>query len=135
EVVKAVRQQEGELAVGLVLAGAREGGGAEERDAAGVAGAAERASLDHEPLWYADRARVPQIRHRRRSPSAMSIPRFGLNRFDPRSVDAFAADVKRAEALGWDAAFQPDSQLRRRDTYVFLAAAAPATEPIPPGPL
>ncbi len=40
----------------------------------------------------------------------MTLPRFGLNRFDARSVDAFAADVRRAEALGWDAAFQPDSQ-------------------------
>ena len=57
----------------------------------------------------------------------MTIPRFGLNRFDARSVDAFAADVARAEQLGWDAAFQPDSQLRRRDTYVLLAAAARAT--------
>jgi 5,10-methylenetetrahydromethanopterin reductase len=57
----------------------------------------------------------------------MTAPRFGLNRFDARSVDAFAADVARAERLGWDAAFQPDSQLRRRDTYVLLAAAARAT--------
>src|SRR2546429_2791204 len=65
----------------------------------------------------------------------MKIPRFGLNRFDARSVDAFAADVKRAEALGWDAAWQPDSQLRRRDTYVLLAAAARATERIMLGPL
>ena len=65
----------------------------------------------------------------------MKIPRFGLNRFDGRSVDAFAADVKRAEALGWDAALQPDSQLRRRDTYVLLAAAARATERITLGPL
>lgn len=63
------------------------------------------------------------------------MPRFGLNRFDARSVDAFAADVRRAEALGWDAAFQPDSQLRRRDTYVLLAAAARATERITLGPL
>jgi 5,10-methylenetetrahydromethanopterin reductase len=62
-------------------------------------------------------------------------PRFGLNRFDARSVDAFAADVRRAETLGWDAAFQPDSQLRRRDTYVLLAAAARATERITLGPL
>ena len=54
-------------------------------------------------------------------------PRFGLNRFDFRSVDAFAADVRRAETLGWDAVFLPDSQLRRRDTYVLLAAAARAT--------
>src|SRR5438874_400197 len=65
----------------------------------------------------------------------MKSPRFGLNRFDARSVDAFAADVKRAEALGWDAAWQPDSQLRRRDTYVLLAAAARATERIMLGPL
>ena len=65
----------------------------------------------------------------------MKIPRFGLNRFDSRSVDTFAADVKRAEALGWDAALQPDSQLRRRDTYVLLAAAARATERIVLGPL
>jgi 5,10-methylenetetrahydromethanopterin reductase len=65
----------------------------------------------------------------------MTVPRFGLNRFDARSVDAFAADVRRAETLGWDAALQPDSQLRRRDTYVLLAAAARATERIVLGPL
>ena len=65
----------------------------------------------------------------------MRVPRFGLNRFDSRSVEAFAADVKRAEALGWDAALQPDSQLRRRDTYVLLSAAARATERITLGPL
>lgn len=65
----------------------------------------------------------------------MGVPRFGLNRFDARSVDAFAADVHRAETLGWDAAFQPDSQLRRRDTYVLLAAAARATERLTLGPL
>jgi len=59
--------------------------------------------------------------------TAGPLPRFGMNRFDARSVDAFAADVRRAEALGWDAAFQPDSQLRRRDPYVLLAAAARAT--------
>ena len=65
----------------------------------------------------------------------MTVPRFGLNRFDARSVDHFAADVRRAEALGWDAAWQPDSQLRRRDTYVLLAAAARATERITLGTL
>jgi 5,10-methylenetetrahydromethanopterin reductase len=62
-------------------------------------------------------------------------PRFGLNRFDARSVDAFAADARRAEALGWDAVLQPDSQLRRRDTYVLLAAAARATQRVTLGPL
>jgi 5,10-methylenetetrahydromethanopterin reductase len=62
-------------------------------------------------------------------------PRFGLNRFDSRSVAAFVADVRRAETLGWDAVFQPDSQLRRRDTYVLLAAAAQATTRLTLGPL
>src|SRR5919197_2952523 len=65
----------------------------------------------------------------------VAVPRFGLNRFDSRSVDAFAADVKRAETLGWDSALQPDSQLRRRDTYVMLAAAARATARITLGTL
>jgi 5,10-methylenetetrahydromethanopterin reductase len=65
----------------------------------------------------------------------MKIPKFGLNRFDSRSVDHFAADVRRAEMLGWDAALQPDSQLRRRDTYVLLAAAARVTERMTLGPL
>src|SRR5262245_12746872 len=63
------------------------------------------------------------------------MPRFGLNRFDARSLDLFAADVRRAEMLGWDAALQPDSQLRRRDTYVLLAAAARATQRIVLGTL
>jgi 5,10-methylenetetrahydromethanopterin reductase len=65
----------------------------------------------------------------------VTLPRFGLNRFDSRSVAAFAADARRAEALGWDAVLQPDSQLRRRDTYVMLAAAAQATERVVLGPL
>jgi len=64
-----------------------------------------------------------------------TLPRFGLNRFDSRSVDHFAADVARAEQLGWDAALQPDSQLRRRDTYVLLAAAARVTQRVTLGPL
>src|SRR5262249_1894218 len=46
-----------------------------------------------------------------------------------------AADVRRAEALGWDAALPHDSQLRRRDAYVLLAAAARVTERIALGPL
>lgn len=65
----------------------------------------------------------------------MSRLRFGLNRFDVSSVDAFAQDVRRAEEHGWDGAFLPDSQLRRRDTYVLLAAAAQATSAITIGPL
>ena len=65
----------------------------------------------------------------------MSVPKFGLNRHDTSSVVAYAADVARAEACGWDAAFIPDSQLRRRDTYVLLAAAAQSTYKIDIGTL
>src|SRR3981189_2508692 len=60
----------------------------------------------------------------------MKIPRFGLNRFEARYGRGEAFAAQRAEALGWDAAFQPDSQLRRRDTYVLMAAAARVTERI-----
>jgi 5,10-methylenetetrahydromethanopterin reductase len=60
----------------------------------------------------------------------MPVPKFGLNRFDGNSIAAFAASVKRAEDLGWDVALWGDSQLRRRDPYVCLAAAAGATERI-----
>jgi len=63
------------------------------------------------------------------------VPAFGLNRFDFRTPDAFALDVARAESLGWDYAFVPDSQLRRHDTYVLLAFAAKTTSTIRLGPL
>lgn len=65
----------------------------------------------------------------------MPIPKFGINRQDAESPSAFAADVARIEALGWDCAWLPDSQLRRRDTYVLLAAAAQATASIQLGTL
>ena len=65
----------------------------------------------------------------------MQIPKFGINRQDAESVERFAADVARLESLGWDCAWLPDSQLRRRDTYVLLAAAAQATESIELGTL
>lgn len=65
----------------------------------------------------------------------MPVPKFGLNRFDNRSVSAFAADVERAESLGWDVAFQNDSALSRGDPYIMLAAAAARTERIQLGPL
>ena len=67
--------------------------------------------------------------------AAMSMPAFGLNRFDFSTPQNFAADVARAEQLGWDYAFVPDSQLRRHDTYVLLAFAAQTTERIRLGPL
>ena len=63
------------------------------------------------------------------------IPKFGLNRHDTSSISAFATDVARAEEVGWDCAFLPDSQLRRRDTYVLLSAAAQSTSEITIGTL
>lgn len=63
------------------------------------------------------------------------VPAFGLNRFDYRSPDAFAVDVQRAEALGWDYAFIPSSPLRRQDPYVMLAFVARATSRMHLGPL
>ena len=65
----------------------------------------------------------------------MQVPRFGINRQDAESAQRFADDVARIESLGWDCAWLPDSQLRRRDTYVLLAAAAQATESIQIGTL
>ena len=52
------------------------------------------------------------------------IPAFGLNRFDYSTPQAFAADVRRAEELGWDYAFIPSSPLLLKDPYVNLAFAA-----------
>ena len=63
------------------------------------------------------------------------IPKFALNRLDTSSISGYAKDISRAENVGWDAAFLPDSQLRRRDTYVLLYVAALATEKIVIGPL
>ncbi|MBG93061.1 MAG: hypothetical protein CL792_03675 [Chloroflexi bacterium] len=65
----------------------------------------------------------------------MKSPAFGLNRFDFSTPSLFAQDVKRAESLGWDYAFVPDSQLRRHDTYVLLASAAVNTSSINLGTL
>jgi 5,10-methylenetetrahydromethanopterin reductase len=57
-------------------------------------------------------------------------PAFGLNRLDFRSPDRFADSARRAEELGWDYAFIPDSELRLRDAYVMMAFAARATSRI-----
>ncbi len=65
----------------------------------------------------------------------MRAPRFGINRQDAESVSRFAADAARIESLGWDCVWLPDSQLRRRDTYVLLAAAAQATDTLSLGTL
>jgi 5,10-methylenetetrahydromethanopterin reductase len=63
------------------------------------------------------------------------LPAFGLNRFDYSSPQAFAADARRAEALGWDYAFIPSSPLLLQDPYVNLAFAAVETSRIRLGPL
>jgi 5,10-methylenetetrahydromethanopterin reductase len=65
----------------------------------------------------------------------MARPAFGLNRHDWRSPLAFAADVSRAEQLGWDWAFIPVNPLSLWDPYVLLALAATATSRIGLGPL
>jgi 5,10-methylenetetrahydromethanopterin reductase len=63
------------------------------------------------------------------------MPAFGLNRFNYRSPQAFAADARRTEDLGWDYAFIPSSPLLIQDPYVNLAFAATATTRIGLGPL
>jgi len=60
----------------------------------------------------------------------MSTPTLGLNRFDWRTPVTFAADVARAEALGWGWALIPASSLLIQDPYVNLAFAAQQTERI-----
>lgn len=61
--------------------------------------------------------------------------KFGLNRFNSGSLEAFAEDVRLAEELGWDHAFTPDSQLALRDPYVMLAYAAHQTSRVGLGTL
>ncbi len=51
-------------------------------------------------------------------------PRLGLNRWDWRSPEYFAASVGRAETLGWDDALLPTNPVANFDTYVLLAYAA-----------
>ncbi len=65
----------------------------------------------------------------------MTSPAFGLNRWDMRSPEAFAASVRRGEELGFGYAFIPSSPLLVQDPYVMLAEAARATSSIRLGPL
>lgn len=58
------------------------------------------------------------------------VPAFGLNRWDWTSVEAFAADVQRAEELGYQYAFTPWGPLAMRDPYVSFAAATARTTSI-----
>ena len=55
---------------------------------------------------------------------------FGLNRFDWTSTEAFAADVRRAEGLGFGYALIPWNPLSRPDPYMQLAVAAGQTSRI-----
>ena len=57
-------------------------------------------------------------------------PEFGLNRFDWTSTEAFAADVRRAEDLGFGYALIPWNPLSRPDPYMQLAVAAGQTSRI-----
>ena len=56
-----------------------------------------------------------------------SPPRLGLNRWDWRSPEQFAAGVARAEMLGWDDALLPTNPVANFDPYVLLAGAAMRT--------
>ena len=58
------------------------------------------------------------------------LPKFGLNRFDWTSTEAFVADIVRAEELGFGYALIPWNPLARRDPYVELAIAAGRTSHI-----
>jgi 5,10-methylenetetrahydromethanopterin reductase len=56
--------------------------------------------------------------------------RLGLNRWDWETPDRFAADVVRAESLGFGYALLPTNPLAQWDVYVLLALAARATTKI-----
>ena len=56
--------------------------------------------------------------------------RFGLNRFDWTSTEAFVADIQRAERLGFGYALIPWNPLSRPDPYMQLAVAAGRTRRI-----
>lgn len=60
----------------------------------------------------------------------VDLPAFGLNRFDWSSIPAFAADVRRAEELGYGYALTPWGPLAMRDPYIQFAAAAAQTSRI-----
>ena len=62
-------------------------------------------------------------------------PGFGLNRWDWRTPNTFAAEVARAEELGFTHAFLPVNPLGVPDPYALLSAAGEATETMLLGPL
>ncbi len=60
---------------------------------------------------------------------------FGLNRHPFVSVDGFITAVQEEEALGFEYAWIPDSQMRRPDAFVLAALALRSTNRIRIGPL
>ncbi len=60
---------------------------------------------------------------------------FGLNRHPFVSVDGFIAAVQEEEALGFEYAWIPDSQMRRPDAFILAALALRSTPRIRIGPL
>jgi 5,10-methylenetetrahydromethanopterin reductase len=60
---------------------------------------------------------------------------FGLNRWDWRSPESFAAQVSEAEQLGLGCAFLPVNPLAVPDPYLLMGAAAMVTEKMRFGPL
>lgn len=65
----------------------------------------------------------------------MMTPHLGLNRWDWRTPASFAAEVTRAEELGFDHAFLPVNPLAIPDPYVLFAAGVAATDAMTFGPL
>lgn len=60
---------------------------------------------------------------------------LGVNRWDWRTLDSFAASVAHAEAMGIDYAFVPVNPLAIADPYALMVAGAQATTTIRFGPL
>ncbi len=60
---------------------------------------------------------------------------FGLNRRPFVTVDGFIEAVQREEALGFEYAWIPDSQMRRPDAFMLAALALRSTDRIRIGPL
>jgi len=60
---------------------------------------------------------------------------FGLNRRPFATIPDFVESVRREEALGFDYAWIPDSQMRRPDAFILAALALQGTSRIHVGPL
>ncbi|HZU77430.1 MAG TPA: LLM class flavin-dependent oxidoreductase [Dehalococcoidia bacterium] len=65
----------------------------------------------------------------------MGTVTFSLNRRPMGAVEEFIGAVQAEEALGFEYAWIPDSQMRRPDAYILAALALQATTRIKVGPL